>query len=105
MNDGLRQLLPRQLQPLAVTATASIITYDTIRDIVGFSSPRQSASLVDDTSSMTAARNRNPPRSSRRHSCCLFFHVLQHLGAAARIVAKIASAVCLRAMKMPSHFA
>lgn len=40
MKDGLRQLLPMQLQPVAVTTTDSTITHHTIRDIVGFSSPR-----------------------------------------------------------------
>lgn len=64
MKDGLRQLLPMQLQPVAVTTTDSTITHHAIRDIVGISSPRQSAALADDTSSMTTASNRNP-----RHGC------------------------------------
>ena len=60
INDGRRQLLPKQLQPVAVTTTASTITHDTIRDIVGFSSPRQSLPWADDTSSRPAASNRSP---------------------------------------------
>ena len=50
MKDGRRQLLPKQLQPDAATTTVRTITHDTIRDIVGFSSPRQSAEPTDDTS-------------------------------------------------------
>lgn len=66
MKDGRLQLLPMQLQPDAVTTTDSIITHHTIRDIVGFSSPRQSASLADDTSSMTTASNRSPQHGRGR---------------------------------------
>ena len=50
INDGRRQLVPKQLQPVAVTITATTITHHTIRDIVGISSPGQSAALTDDTS-------------------------------------------------------
>jgi hypothetical protein len=97
--------LPKQLQPVAVATTATIIKHDTIRDIVGFSSPRHSASLVDDTSSKTAAFNRSPPNSCRRHPHRLFCHRRKGQIAAETMGVVVPPGVTLRARKMASQLA